>query len=100
MHAVYRVVAVEVVGAHTLRVAFDDGTDAVIDFSPVLKGTLYGPLRDAELFAQVAIDPEVHTVVWPNGADFDPETLYNWPKYVDEMARLAARWIERDERVA
>jgi hypothetical protein len=40
------------------------------------------------LFNQVEIDPEIHTLVWPNGADFDPETLHNWPKYVEEMTQL------------
>jgi len=30
------------------------------------------------VFRQVRLDPEVHTVVWPNGADFDPATLHDW----------------------
>ena len=59
-----------------------------IDFEPVLLGNLYGPLKDEKLFNQVKIDPEVHTLVWPNGADFDPETLYNWAKYLEAMKRL------------
>jgi hypothetical protein len=63
-----------------------------INFEPVLEGPVYGMLRDEELFKQVRIDTEVHTLVWPNGADFDPETLYNWPTYADEMKRMAERW--------
>ncbi len=51
---------------------FDDHTEQVIDFHPVLAGELYGPLRELSLFRQVMIDPEIHTLVWPNGADFDP----------------------------
>lgn len=38
-------------------------------------------LRDIQLFNSVAIDPEVHTLVWPNGADFDPATLDDWPAH-------------------
>ena len=87
-HGIYRVVGVEIVRSYTLRVTFDDGTEQVIDFGPVLKGALYGLLRDERVFNQVAIDPEVHTLVWPNGADFDPETLYDWPKYAESMRRL------------
>ena len=54
---------------YTLRVTFDDTTTQVIDFSPILEGELYGSLRDVALFNQVQLDPEVHTLVWPNGAD-------------------------------
>jgi hypothetical protein len=53
--------------------------DQVIDFGPILYGELYGRLRDIELFRRVTVDPEVHTLVWPNGADFDPATLHDWP---------------------
>ena len=91
-HPVYKVVAFEVVGAHTLRVEFDDGTTQVIDFAPVLKGELYGPLQNERIFRQVEIDPEVHTLVWPTGADFDPAVLHDWPQYAREMERVAERW--------
>ena len=47
-------------------------SEQTIDFRPLLAGKLYGPLRDLELFNQVRIDPETETLVWPNGADFDP----------------------------
>ncbi|MGH7135198.1 MAG: DUF2442 domain-containing protein [Pirellulales bacterium] len=69
--------------------SFDDGTEQTIDFSPVLEGNLYGPLRDVSLFNQVRLDPEVHTLVWPNGADFDPATLHDWPEKLLEMKSMA-----------
>jgi hypothetical protein len=53
---------------------------------------LYGPLRDLRLFNQVSIDPEVHTLVWPNGADFDPATLHDWPENEAAFRELARRW--------
>lgn len=91
-HLIYRVIGFEVVGPYTLRVKFDDGKEQEIDFQPVLAGEIYGALQDEKLFNQVEIDPEVHTLVWPNGADFDPETLHDWPKYVEEMKRMAKQW--------
>jgi hypothetical protein len=91
-HAVYRVVSFEIIAPYTLKVCFDDGHVQVIDFRPVLAGELYGPLLDERLFNQVEIDPEAHTLVWPNGADFDPAILHDWPDYLESMQQLAKRW--------
>ena len=81
-----------IVAPYTLRVTFDDTTTQVIDFSPILEGELYGPLRDMALFNQVQLDPEVQTLVWPNGADFDPATLHDWPEHLENLQALARRW--------
>ncbi|HEV3202205.1 MAG TPA: hypothetical protein VGZ73_30115 [Bryobacteraceae bacterium] len=54
--------------------------------------SFYGPLRNLELFNQVTIDPEVETLVWPNGADFDPATLHDWPANEQAFRDLARRW--------
>ncbi len=91
-HPVYRVTGVEIVGPSTLRVEFDDATVQMIDFSDVLAGDIYGPLRDEQVFRGVEIDPEIHTLVWPTGADFDPAVLHDWPAHANEMKRLAKRW--------
>lgn len=91
-HAIYRVTSFELLAAYTLRVKFDDDTQQTIDFEDVLGGDLYRPLRDPALFDQVRIDPEVHTLVWPNGADFDPETLHDWPRYREALIERAQQW--------
>ena len=91
-HPICRVQSVEVVAPFTLRLRFDDGVERRIDFSPILAGALYGPLRDLALFNRVRLDPEVHTVVWPNGADFDPATLHDWPSHEAAFRELAQRW--------
>jgi hypothetical protein len=91
-HPIYRVVAFEVVRLCTLRVEFDDGSAQLIDFTPVLHGELFGPLRDPTLFNQVRLDHEVHTLVWPNGADFDPATLHDWPEHAPALCALARTW--------
>ena len=91
-HPICRVQSVEVVAPFTLQLRFDDGVERRIDFSPILAGELYGPLRDLALFNRVRLDPEVHTVVWPNGADFDPATLHDWPSHEAAFRELAQRW--------
>lgn len=91
-HPVHRVKAFEIVGSYRLRIEFADGVLRTIDFSPILEGELYGSLRDLSLFNAVSVDPEVHTLVWPNGADFDPATLHDWPEHEAQMAAMAQRW--------
>jgi hypothetical protein len=91
-HPIHRVQSFQIVAPYTLRVQFDDRTEQIIDFQPILAGDLYRPLRDLTLFNQVRLDPEVHTLVWPNGADFDPATLHDWPKYVPELTARAQQW--------
>ena len=92
-HPICQVTSVEAIGPYTLRVGFDDRTSQIIDFRPVLQGELYGPLRDPDVFAQVHIDPDVHTLVWPNGADFDPATLHDWAEYEEDMVKMAGGWL-------
>jgi hypothetical protein len=37
---------------------------------------VFEPLRDVKVFGQLRVDPELDTIVWPNGADFAPEFIY------------------------
>ena len=91
-HPLYQVCAVEIVEPYTLRVEFADNTEQIINLQPVLAGELYGPLRDLQLFNQVTVDSEVKTLVWPNGADFDPATLHDWPEHKEAFAARAREW--------
>ena len=91
-HAIHRVVRFAIVGPYTLTLEFDDGSQQRIDFRPVLEGEVFGPLQDLALFNLVELDPAFGTIQWPNGADFDPETLHDWPKYRDELVVMARRW--------
>jgi len=92
VHGIYRILSFEILGPHILRLRFDDGTEQTINFRPVLAGELYQPLTDLSLFNQVRIDSEVYTLVWPNGADFDPATLHDWPQLVDALVARARKW--------
>ena len=94
-HPIYRVVAFEKVAPFTLTITFDDDTLQTINFSSVLRGPMYGALADEYFFDQVSIDPEAHTLLWPNGADFDPTTLHDWPMYEESMVALVKRSDEK-----
>lgn len=72
------VVEVRPKGEYRLWLRFDDGMSGAVDLKPKLtfKG-LFAPLRDQAYFAQVRVDPELGTICWPNGADWDPLVLYS-----------------------
>ena len=91
IHPIYRVESFQIEAPYTLRIQFDDGTEQVIDFRPIMAGSLFAPLRDTVLFNQVRIDPEVRTLVWPNGADFDPATLHDWAEIRAALSRTCSQ---------
>lgn len=62
-------------GGYRLWLRFTDGTEGEVDLGPELEGPVFAPLRDPAEFARVAIDQEVRTITWPNGADLAPEFL-------------------------
>jgi len=57
-------------------IRFNDGTEGEVDLSGELDGPIFEPLRDPEYFTQFRVDPDLHTLVWPNGADLAPEFLH------------------------
>lgn len=70
------VVGVAVVGDHVLRLLFSDGTVGDADFSAERWTGVLEPLNDPAYFARVAVDAEAGTIVWPDGLDLAPESLY------------------------
>jgi hypothetical protein len=60
--------------AFRIRLTFNDGTEASVDFQPWLSGPVFEPLKQAGYFRKFFVDGG--TVTWPNGADIAPETLY------------------------
>jgi len=71
-----RVKAVIPLDPYVVRVVFADGEVRDVDIEPLLGGPVFQPLRDPALFEQVSVDEYNETVVWPNGADLDPDVLY------------------------
>jgi hypothetical protein len=71
-----RVTSAQVLGHYLLRVGFSDGSSRDVDLTEKLHGLVFEPLADPDFFAQVAVDDELGTVVWPNGADLDPLVLH------------------------
>ncbi len=58
-----------------LWLRFSDGVEGAVDLKDELGEGIFAPLLDPAEFRKAALNTEVHTVVWPNGADFSPEFL-------------------------
>ncbi len=72
-----RIISVEPLHGFVLKLRFDDGTERELDLESELWGPVFEPLRtNPDLFRQVRIDEQLGTVVWPNGADMDPDVLH------------------------
>ena len=67
-------------GDHRVWLRFKDGTAGELDLRDELWGEVFEPLMDVAEFAKLRADPELHTLVWPGGADFAPEWLYEQVK--------------------
>jgi hypothetical protein len=96
-HEIHSVKAFRIAGDYSLTITFDDESQQTINFEPLLRGELYGPLRDLDFFNRVRLDEETGTIVWPNGADFDPATLHDWDTVGPNMIALAQTWDDVKE---
>lgn len=69
------VVSVQVLHGTVVHLAFEDGTQRVLDLRPLMRGPVFDQVFEQGMFDQVAVDPDLGTVVWPNGADLSPDVL-------------------------
>lgn len=69
---------------YSVWLKFADGVEGEVNLESELWGDIFEPLKDLARFAELKLDDELGTIVWPNGADFSPEFLYQQlcPDYV------------------
>ncbi len=90
MQPIFDVTAVEVVGDHRVRLTFEDGTVGEVSFERREWRGVFKSLADPEVFAQVRVDPDAGTIVWPIGVDMAPEPLYAEAR-LHQMSRSSMR---------
>jgi hypothetical protein len=71
-----RVVEARYISDFVVHLRFHDGTEGEVDLRDEIWGPVFEPLRDPAYFRRFRVHPELHTIVWENGADFSPEFLY------------------------
>ena len=70
------VVEARYVRDYVIWLRFSDGLAGEVDLRVELDGPVFEPLRKPEAFQSVRLHPELHTIVWANGADLAPEFLH------------------------
>ncbi len=71
------IVSVRPVSGSRLRLVFDDGVEGEVDLAKLIPFEgVFSQLADPVFMRQVTVNPELGTIVWPNGADLDPDVLY------------------------
>jgi hypothetical protein len=89
MITLVKIVRVEPVGGHRLKIWFSNGMAGEHDFSPDLAvgGSMVEPLRDTAYFARVFI--ELGVLAWPNGYDMDAIALHDDMSRAGELRRVS-----------
>jgi hypothetical protein len=84
-----RVTDVDLLDGHTVRLRFKDGVVGDVDLAYLLNyGPVFRPLHDPAYFRRVRVDKTIGTIVWPNGADVAPETLYELAQQRQPQGRV------------
>jgi len=85
-----RIQSVEPLSGFRVRLGFTNGTSREVDLEQYLHGPVFEPIRnDLNFFRRVSVDQRAGTIVWPNGADIDPDVLY---------LGLKPAWMETEEK--
>ena len=67
---------VTVLSHGVLHLRFADGLECDVDVLERMRGPVFADARTPTGFSEVTVDEETGTIVWPNGADLAPDTLY------------------------
>lgn len=71
-----RLVEARYVRDYVIWLRWSDGSQGEVDLAGELDGPVFEPLKDKSYFRSFILSPDMHTLVWPNGADLAPEFLH------------------------
>jgi hypothetical protein len=92
-----RISSVELQERFVVRLGLTNGKSKIVDLEKYLRGPIFQSIRDdPEEFAKVRVDPRAGTIVWPNGADIDPDVLCEdlkpcWSENESASTKLAGK---------
>ena len=82
------VTGVECLGDTRLGLTFEGNERREVDISELVPfDGVFEPLGNADFFRRVRVEPDVGTIIWPNGADLCPDVLYEQSEPVPAARR-------------
>lgn len=71
-----KIVEAEARAGYLLWIRFEDGTEGEVDLRDLVGKGVFESWQDPRKFRNVRVDPETHTVAWPDGVELCPDSLY------------------------
>ncbi|MBV6420046.1 MAG: hypothetical protein DAHOPDDO_01273 [Ignavibacteriaceae bacterium] len=84
MDYLIKVRAAKYLGGYKVYYIFSNGEEKIVDLKDELEGEMFEPLKDKNIFMQFRVDDILKTIVWSNGADIAPYSLFEMGKPVKE----------------
>ena len=81
-----QVTDVDYIKDYQLALTFNHHIKKIVDLKEHLKGELFEPLKDLNVFRQYGLT--IWTIEWVNGVDFAPEFLYKIGKKLSKNSQL------------
>jgi len=72
----HKIIAVKPLENYKIEVNYENGVKGRIDLSDIIGKGVFSAIKDTKEFKKVCIDPQTHTVCWPNGIDLCPDSIY------------------------
>ncbi|MFH1196558.1 MAG: DUF2442 domain-containing protein [bacterium] len=82
MDYLIKIKSAKYLGDYKILCCFSNGEDKIVDLKDKLFGEMFEPLKDKNIFMQFKVDETLKTIIWPNGADLAPYSLYGIGKSV------------------
>lgn len=89
----YEIVRFTILKGYVIEMQFRDGTRQGLDFEPVIGKGWMRQLKEPGYFRSVRLN-EGGNLEWPDGQDFNPEALHDWPafreRYIEDTSNMDA----------
>jgi hypothetical protein len=73
----HRIKDAQATDRNRLRLLFEDGTTAVVDFEPIIReGGVYEPLGDESYFRRFRVERNGRVLAWPDDIEFCADALW------------------------